>query len=275
MLEEIVSIAISASDEIMSVYAADFAVRSKQDRSPVTDADTRANTVILQSLERLTPDIPILSEESATIDYSVRRCWNRYWLVDPLDGTREFIKRNGEFTVNIALIESHQVTLGVVVAPVQKLVYLGHVAKGRAEKWSFRDWFGTRGRIIPATLRPRSLNEQNIVLLTSRSHVGVALEKAISNYKGVYPGVQTMEVGSSLKLCLLADGQADLYPKLGKTSEWDIAAGQAILQAAGGVVLNQDCCPLRYNTKPSLLNPNFIAVSDPKYDWRNNAPYFF
>ena len=266
LLAGLIPIVTAASNEIIEVYNGEYQVRNKADDSPVTDADLRANVAILDGLAKLSPHIPVVSEESSQASYKDRVNWSRYWLVDPLDGTREFIKRNDEFTVNIALVENHSVTLGVVGLPVQKVIYAGIVPDRKAVKMTADTLVDIEvRRFIPDCAR----------LLTSRSHIGEALNTAISQFADTCPSVELKAVGSSLKLCLLAEGQADIYPKLGPTSEWDTAAGQAVLEAAGGALWTRDGKTLRYNTGPSLLNPDFIAVSDSQYAWKLRAPVFF
>jgi len=275
LLAALVPIVSAASDKIIEVYQRSPATHYKEDGSPVTDADLQANAIILASLARLTPNIPVISEETAAVPYEERQGWNRFWLVDPLDGTREFIKRNDQFTVNIALVENGLVSMGLVGLPVQKIIYAGIVPR----KFAIKIPLDARNKepyaFGNADIRTRQLDEKHIILLTSRSHISGTLKDAISRFTGQYPGVEINAVGSSLKLCLLADGQADLYPKLGRTSEWDTAAGQAVLEAAGGAIWSGDGKILRYNSRESLLNPDFIAVSDSHYDWRNRATMFF
>ena len=265
----------AASNEIIEVYRRDPEVHKKADDSPVTDADLRANVIILAGLARLTPDIPIISEETAAASFQERQHWKRYWLVDPLDGTREFIKRNDEFTLNIALIENNRVCLGIVGLPIQKVIYAGIVPQKFAVKIPLNAQPVSADTYINAEISARPLDKNHITLLTSRSFIGGSLKGAISRFTSKFSGVEIKAVGSSLKLCLLAEGRADLYPKLGPTSEWDTAAGQAVLEAAGGGVLTRDGAALRYNLRESLLNPDFIAVSDPDYDWKYRAPMFF
>ncbi len=266
LLAALIPIVNKASDEIVKVYNSEYQIRSKSDDSPVTDADMLANAAILDGLARLSPDIPVLSEESSLPAYEERVNWARYWLVDPLDGTREFIKRNDEFTVNIALVENHSVTLGVVGLPVQKVIYAGLVPDCKAIKMTVA---------TQVDIQARKFDPDRAILLTSRSHVGEALKKAIAQFADASGSLEVKPVGSSLKLCLLAEGRADIYPKLGPTSEWDTAAGQAVLEAAGGALWTRDGKKLLYNTGDLLLNPDFVAVSDSQYAWKSHAPVFF
>jgi 3'(2'), 5'-bisphosphate nucleotidase len=260
----LIEIVRRAGDAILEIYNSDFAVEHKADESPLTQADLAAHHIIAAGLSALDASIPLLSEESRPPEYAVRRGWERYWLIDPLDGTKEFVNRNGEFTVNIALIENHRATFGVVGVPVRGLVYTGDVPRGLAQR------IGPDGT---EPLRGRPMDDgRPLVVVASRSHGGERLETYLDALKGIYPGVDRTPVGSSLKLCILAEGQADLYPRLGPTSEWDIAAAHAVLAAAGGALWAADGSPLEYNRKAELLNPEFIAASDGAYPWRDRLP---
>jgi 3'(2'), 5'-bisphosphate nucleotidase len=254
LLDEILAVAIEAGEKIMEVYNSDFAVTRKDDDSPLTLADLAAHKHIVESLGRLTPELPILSEEAADIDYDTRRKWNRYWLVDPLDGTKEFIKRNGEFTVNIALIEDGAPRLGVVHAPVLEVSYLAVQDVG-----CFRQKNAQREAI-----RTRAAREPPSLVVT-KSHRDAALDAFLTRV----PAHDAVSRGSSLKFCLVAEGSADFYPRTGPTSEWDTAAGHCVAEQAGAQVLTlPDWQPLRYNQKESLLNPGFVVIGDPAYGWR-------
>lgn len=241
-------IARRAGVAILGVYAEEFAVTRKADQSPLTLADMRAHEVIARGLQELTPGIPVLSEEGSEIPYAVRRQWPRYWLVDPLDGTKEFVSRNGEFTVNVALIENHAPVLGVVHVPVKDTTYAGEVGRGATRRIGSEAATDIRVRVpAPATLR----------IVGSRSH-SVDLGRHLPQL-----GPHTLlSIGSSLKFCLVAEGSADFYPRFGPTSEWDTAAAQAVVEAAGGAVVKSDGTPLRYNEKAELLNPDFFALGD-------------
>jgi 3'(2'), 5'-bisphosphate nucleotidase len=264
LLDALVAIVEEAGREIMRVYLSPFEVEKKADDSPLTQADLASHRSIKRALERLTPDVPMLSEEATLPDFATRRAWGRYWLVDPLDGTKEFVSRNGEFTVNIALIEAHEPILGVVGVPVQQTIYTGDVVARRAER---RDVNGIR--VVNGRRMDRAAE---LVVVASRSHGGERLEHYIDALSTRFPKVSRTPVGSSLKLCILAEGRADFYPRLGPTSEWDIAAAHAVLSAAGGAVWSFDRAPLRYNTKDSLLNPEFLAVADARFDWWSVLP---
>ena len=210
---------------------------------------------LLNGLHALTPDWPVLSEESARIDFSERAHWSRYWLVDPLDGTREFLSRNGEFTVNIALVEGHEPVLGVVYAPARDLLYYGIPGVGA---------FRVHGDepATPIVVQRHAASPVRIV--GSRSHRGDSLDRLLSQ---VGPH-ELIAVGSSLKLCMVAEGSADLYPRLGATSEWDTAAAHAVVLAAGGFVTDTAGSPLTYNSRPELLNPHFLVFADRERQWQ-------
>jgi len=255
LLPGVLEVARAAGRAILAVYArTDHGVETKADQSPLTAADRAANDVIVAGLAALAPGIPLWSEESANVDWDTRRHWSRFWLVDPLDGTKEFIKRNGEFTVNIALVQGHDPVLGVVHAPVLDRDYYGLAGGG-----AFRADAGGPGR--PIRVRTPALPPVRVA--GSRSHRGSSLDGIIARL-GEYALVS---MGSSLKFCLLAEGEADFYPRLGPTSEWDTAAAQAVVEAAGGAVVDLQGRPLRYNTRPEILNPHFIARGDPGRDW--------
>jgi 3'(2'), 5'-bisphosphate nucleotidase len=249
------AIARTAGAAIMHVYASDFVVEHKGDNSPLTAADLAAHRAILDGLHVLTPQIPVLSEESAEqAAWSVRQIWSRYWLVDPLDGTREFVKRNGEFTVNIALIEEQRPTLGVVFAPALGELY-----------WAWRggnSFFSTSTQSSGTPLQTRQ-RAVPLVIAGSRSHADARLVAALEKL-GSH---ELRPLGSSLKFCRTARGEVDLYVRYGLTSEWDTGAGQCVLEQAGGGVTDFAGAALRYNTKQSLLNPDFLAFGDSKIDW--------
>lgn len=262
--DDLIRITRDAGDAIMEVYRTDFDVETKSDESPVTKADLAAHHVIAAALAELTPDIPLLSEESTPPPFDVREGWQRYWLIDPLDGTREFINRNDQFTVNIALIEDGQPVFGTVGVPAQGLVYVGDTRSGEA----FVD--GPDGR---AKLAGRAMAAgRGVTVVASRTHGSERLERYIEALGQSYGGIDREPVGSSLKLCILARGEADLYPRLGLTSEWDIAAAHAVLKAAGGDVWAVDGSAIAYNKPDTFLNPEFYAVADSNFDWRGTLP---
>ena len=254
LLEAVQQIAVTAGARILEIYDSDFAIEHKDDKSPLTEADLAAHRTIVAGLQELTPDIPVLSEESASIPFAERSRWTRYWLVDPLDGTREFIKRNGEFTVNIALIHAGRAELGVVYVPVQRLCYFACAGGGA---------FKQAGDAAPERIRVRALSGGPVVVAGSRSHGGDSLQRFLGNL-GEH---ELVSLGSALKSCLVAEGRADIYPRLGPTSEWDTAAAQCVVEEAGGRVTGMDMQPLRYNTKDSLLNPHFFVFGDAGRDW--------
>jgi 3'(2'), 5'-bisphosphate nucleotidase len=264
LMDRVVDIVARAGDEILRVYRTDFDVTAKGDSSPLTQADLNAHRVIVAALAELTPDVPIVSEESVPPPFDIRGKWPRYWLVDPLDGTREFIARNGEFTVNVALIEGHQPVLGVVGIPAQDVIFTGDVQSSRAERRAGGGRTSLRSRRMRGTT--------SVAVVASRSHGGERLEQFIEQLRTRFANVERAPVGSSLKLCILAEGRADLYPRLGPTSEWDIAAAHAVLEAAGGRVATFDGEVLRYNAKESFLNPEFFAVGDPDFPWLEVMP---
>jgi len=247
LAEALVPVIRAAGEEVMAVYASDFQVTSKDDKSPVTEADGRAEAVILKALAALTPDVPVVAEESAAAGQVPTVGDGPFWLVDPLDGTKEFIKRNGEFTVNIGLIDQRTPILGLVLAPVLGTLYIGH-GPGTARM------VGADGRAQPiACRRP---GPDGLVVLASRSHGdGGSMDAYLSRYTVA----DRVSAGSSLKFCRLAEGVADLYPRLAPTCEWDTAAAHAVVLAAGGTVETEDGAPLGYAKNARFLNPHFIA----------------
>ncbi len=254
MLQDVIAIARQAGTAIMSVYEQDIKVQHKQDNSPLTQADLAAHDIIESGLAALVPELPVLSEESAAIPYATRQQWDQYWLVDPLDGTREFIKRNGEFTVNIALIENHCPVLGVVYAPALNLLFYAEKGQG-----AYRQ-FGSKP---VQAIQAREFQPYQVTVAGSRSH---ASEELLHFLDRMGPHM-LISMGSSLKICLVAEGRADVYPRLGLTSEWDTAAAQCVLEEAGGKLMGLDGRPFRYNLKESLLNPHFFAVGAGDHDW--------
>ncbi|MFM5140517.1 3'(2'),5'-bisphosphate nucleotidase CysQ [Aeromonas rivipollensis] len=244
-ISELEPIARAAGDAILTIYRQPFAVEFKQDESPLTAADQGAHEVIVQALARLTPDIPVLSEESDAETMQARLGWSRYWLVDPLDGTKEFVSRNGEFTVNIALIEESRPVWGLVYAPVLDKLWYGGKGVGA---WRVAD--GTHKAI---QTRPHEAGQAWRVV-GSRNH----LSQATLDYLAPLGEVELVSMGSSLKFCIIAEGGAELYPRLAPTCEWDTAAAQAVLEGAGGSVTQLDGTALAYN-KQNILNPWFVA----------------
>jgi 3'(2'), 5'-bisphosphate nucleotidase len=255
LLPAVLRLVADAGQAILGVYAGAHEIEYKSDDSPITRADRAAHVILSAGLARLTPGIPVLSEEAAEQHArEVRGQWREFWLVDPLDGTREFISRNGEFTVNVALVRDHRPVLGVVGAPVLGLTFYGAEGVG-----AFRAQAGEAP--TPIHVRPAA---NPLVVVGSRSHRGDSLDGVLARL-GAH---ELRPMGSSLKFCLVAEGSADFYPRLGPTSEWDTAAAQAVVEAAGGAVTTLDGRPLRYNERDTLLNPHFLAVGDTSRDWR-------
>lgn len=248
----VVDIAKLAGAKILQVYHSDdFAVETKTDASPVTQADFAANEIIVSELNKITPQLPVLSEEAADISFAERSQWQCYWLVDPLDGTREFIKKSGEFSVNIALIENHRPILGVIYVPVENVCYFA------AENYGV---FQQQDDQAPTSLQVRSWSPTQLAVLMSRYSDIERFDNILSQFDGC----QIERLSSSIKFGLIATGKFDLYPRLGPTSEWDTAAGQCIVEQAGGSVVDFTGQPLRYNTKESLTNPQFLVLGDGK-----------
>ena len=255
LLAKVSDIARRAGAQILAEYASGSSeVTLKEDASPLTRADLRAHRVIADALGALTPDIPLLSEESAQVPFAVRALWARHWLVDPLDGTKEFLARNGQFTVNIALIEADTPVLGVVHVPASATTYQGLPASGA--------WCEVAGE-APRAIRVAERSARPVRVVGSRSHRGDSLDGFLARL-GAH---ELVPVGSSLKFCLVAQGAADVYPRLGPTNGWDTAAAHAVALAAGATVCALDGEPLRYNTGAQLLNPHFVVYGARDHDW--------
>ena len=250
----LVALARQAGDAILEVYATDFDVQAKDDNSPLTQADMASHRVIDAGLRSLTPDVPVISEESGLPGFAERSQWMRYWLIDPLDGTREFVKRNGEFTVNIALIENHRPILGIVHVPVQNKTYTGCEGAGATVSVADGD---------PQPIQVAATSGTPVRVVGSRSHRGESLDA----YLEALGDFEMLPMGSSLKFCVIAEGKADIYPRLGPTSEWDTAAAQAVVEQAGGAVVELDGKPLAYNAKADILNPFFLVQGPRDNDW--------
>lgn len=254
--EGVIALARDAAAKIMAVYEGEFAVEHKDDRSPLTAADLASHHCIVAGLEKLAPDIPILSEESAgDVPAVVRREWRRLWLVDPLDGTREFIKRNGEFTVNIALIDDGVPVFGVVQQPATGALWWGARGVGA---------FKREGE-VDAPIHVRAPASAPLRVAASRSHRDERTEAFMARMGDVEP----VGVGSSLKFCMLAEGAIDVYPRFAPTSEWDTAAAQCVLEAAGGAVVDPRGRALAYNQRDTILNGDFIALGDTSLPWKD------
>ena len=256
-IEKLIKISKNAGDAIMDIYESEFDVNFKSDQSPLTKADILSNKIICQSLKKITPDVPILSEESSSIPYRERSKWNQYWLIDPLDGTKEFIKKNGEFTTNIALIYKNRPIFGMIHVPVSNEIFWGSKEMGS---------YHINGSSL-SNKKKISVSQKtndNLRIVSSRSHPSGDLKRLLDKLENF----ELVSIGSSLKFCLIAKGEANCYPRLGPTSEWDIAAGDAILSSAGGTVCDMRGNPILYNRNKSFLNPNFLASSD-KIDEKN------
>ena len=258
-IDPLVKLEEEAGRAILEVYGTNFAVEEKDDQSPLTKADLASNDLIVAGLQKLTPDIPIITEEAGLPDFEERRQWNCYWLIDPLDGTKEFVNRNGEFTVNIALIRDHVPVLGVVHVPVSKATYIGCEGPGAELREP-----GKEPRSISVALE----SESPVRVVGSRSHRGDSLNRFLENLGDF----EMHPMGSSLKFCQIASGAADIYPRLGPTSEWDTAAAQAVVEQAGGQVIELDGKPLSYNVKADILNPHFLVLGPQDHDWLGLVP---
>ena len=251
MLERVISVCKKAGEEILEVYSRDFTVEEKEDKTPVTEADRRAHRVIFEELK--SSGIPIISEEGKSIPYVERKKWKRFWLVDPLDGTKEFIKKNGEFTVNVALVEDGEPILGVVYAPALEIIYFAEKGNGayrevkcKTEKLPVGEW-----------------RRKNLRVVVSRSHSNEETEKFLKNLRSKFGELLYLSKGSSLKICMVAEGSADVYPRIGPTMEWDTGAGHAVAKESGCDLFLYEKGklgePLRYN-KPDLRNPSFVCL---------------
>jgi len=266
LLDKVIAISVEAGEAILEVYNAsgELEVDTKSDDSPVTAADLAAHKILAPALEALLDGVPVLSEEGEMPSYDTRSQWDRYWIIDPLDGTKEFIRRNGEFTVNVALIEHGEPVLGVVHVPVLDITYAGAKSLGAIK----RDASGEKAIAVRA-MQPRLDDKQPIEIVASRSHGAGAVDALLERIEGSLGETGLKNMGSSLKLCLVAEGAADLYPRLALTCEWDTAAAQAVVEAAGGIVVDEQFNLLRYNQKDELLNPFFYVIGDQSFDWKS------
>ena len=264
LLPDVIKIAKQAGDAIMTIYTdenEDFGISKKADNSPLTKADLLSNDVITKGLKELAPEIPILSEESKQTEYAERSGWSRFWLVDPIDGTKEFIKRNGEFTVNIALIDGSKPVMGVVHAPARTTTYWGAEGSGA---------FKQSGDADAEPMQVSNTHEglDAVTVVASRSHAGPETVAFLEKLESATGPLNKVSAGSSLKLCLVASGEAQLYPRFGPTMEWDTAAAHAVVLQAGGTVCNMDGEPLQYN-KENLLNPFFVVSDASGLNWKD------
>ncbi|MES2869283.1 MAG: 3'(2'),5'-bisphosphate nucleotidase CysQ [Pseudomonadota bacterium] len=260
LLAPVIALVHRAGEAILPFWRADVAVTAKSDDSPVTAADLAAHHVLLDGLTALDPSIPVLSEEDANIPQSVRAGWTRWWLVDPLDGTKEFISGSEEFTVNVALIENGRVVFGVVSMPTSGRCYYGGAGLGA--------WRADADVIAPISVRNLPPAGEALVVVASRRHSSPEQERLLAGLEACVGTLQMANIGSSLKFCLLAEGAADCYPRLAPTSQWDTAAAQGVLEGAGGVVLQLDGESFSYPARESLLNASFLALPA-KALWRD------
>ena len=258
-IQKINHIAQEAGDKIMRIYQQDFEVNYKKDNSPLTKADIKSNEIIVKSLKELYPKIPILSEENKEVPYNIRKNWEYFWLIDPLDGTKEFVKKNGEFTINIALIYKDTPVLGIVYAPTLEILYYAQKEKG-----AFKQEKNRKPQRLPICT---NTNNDILKVIVSKSHYNQETKDFVNNLKNKFKKtIEFIRIGSSLKLCLIAEGKADIYPRLAPTMEWDIAAGQAIVEQTGGEVVEYNTqTPLKYN-KENLLNPWFMVKRTKQFD---------
>ncbi|MGE3919628.1 MAG: 3'(2'),5'-bisphosphate nucleotidase CysQ [Gammaproteobacteria bacterium] len=257
ILPSTIDLAKNAGQAILSLYNQEqpILVELKADASPVTQADRDAHQIIKVGLEQITKGIPILSEEADEISFSIREQWEKYWLIDPLDGTKEFIHRTDDFTVNIALIENHVPILGVVYAPVFDLCYYASYTHGAYKQ---------EGTNETQRIHVRKCELDHITVAMSRRHGSDAVKNFLTDLKPE----EVLPRGSSIKSCLVAEGKADIYPCLGKTSEWDMAAAQMVVTEAGGIMIDLEGMPLKFNMKSSLLNPPLLILGDSTFDWK-------
>ncbi len=254
MIENVKSIAAEAGQAILSFYGQPIPVEKKSDDSPLTKADLAAHNVIIKGLKALDDSIPIMSEEASEVPFETREKWERFWVVDPMDGTKEFIKQTGEFTVNIALVHRGKPILGVVYVPAQNLYYWAEQGKGA---------FKQQGEEAAFSIKVRSSDKDSLSIVASRDHAGPMVQELLQRF----PGSETKSMGSSLKFCLVAEGKADIYLRDVPTMEWDTAAAQCIVEQAGGVVQDIEGKTLSYN-KRVLRNPSIVTLGSSGFVWR-------
>ncbi|MCN4145337.1 MAG: 3'(2'),5'-bisphosphate nucleotidase CysQ [Thiohalomonas sp.] len=263
VLPAAIELARLAGQKILEIYETDFKIEDKKDNTPVTTADFVANELIVQTLSELTPHIPILSEESDEIPYEERSTWETYWLVDPLDGTRAFIEKTGEFSVNIALIYRHNPVIGVIYSPVKKCSF--YACKGNG---AFYLNDADQVQQIQVCAQCPVDEPRKIIIAGTHSAGSPALQAFFDNLEKEFNGYELKYMGSSLKSCMVAQGEADIYARLGPTSEWDTAAAQCIVEEAGGLITDTNMQALTYNTKESVLNPDFFVFGDRSVCWQ-------
>lgn len=256
LTQQALAIARQAGERIVEVYHGEFEVAIKDDQTPVTTADMAAHEIIVDGLSALEPAFPVLSEESGEVPYTERHEWACHWLVDPLDGTREFLRRNGEFSVNIALVADNRPLLGVIVAPVLGIAYYASRGQGAYKQ---------RGSeaAVPIHVRDAPAGDALVVARSHNRDIGPRMRRFLDRLGGY----REINMGSALKSCLVAEGRADVYMRFGPTGEWDTAAAQCIVEEAGGQITDTRMCHLRYNTRESLINPHFLVVGDSRRDW--------
>ena len=252
-IKKINNIAKKAGNKIMKIYQKDFEVNYKNDNSPLTKADIESNNIITENLKKLYPEIPILSEENKEVPYNTRKNWEYFWLIDPLDGTKEFIKKNGEFTINIALIHKDTAVVGVIYAPALEILYYAQKEKGVFKQ--------EKNKILQRLSIDDHPNNDTLKVIVSKSHYNQETEECVNHLKNRYKKpIEFIRIGSSLKFCIIAEGKADIYPRLSPTMEWDTAAGQAIVEESKGKITKYKTKEfIRYN-KRNLLNPYFIVT---------------
>lgn len=257
-----INAALKGGEEILEVYKSEFAVEHKEDKTPLTQADKNAHLAIAKLLEAT--NLPVLSEEGKQTSYEIRKTWKQFWMVDPLDGTREFVKRNGEFTVNIALIENGEATMGVIYVPVTEELYFSDLGLGAFKAIGFDELnihhSSLNTLVEKADKLPLKQNRKNFIVVGSRSHMSPETEAYINEQKEIHAEVDMLSKGSSLKLCMVAEGSADSYPRFAPTMEWDTAAGQAIAVASGAEVLNWETKKRMLYNKENLLNTWFLVA---------------
>jgi 3'(2'), 5'-bisphosphate nucleotidase len=253
LVSAVADVAREAGRATLKFYGGALSIDRKGDDSPLTAADKASHTLLLEALRRLTPGVPVLSEESSETEVAERRQWDTFWLVDPLDGTKEFIKGTGEFTVNIALVSGSEPVMGVVHVPVTGVTYWGRKGAGA---------FMAHTGQAPVAIHTRPAKLERLVIVASKDHAGPQVEALLKRLTTA----STANMGSSLKFCLVAEGKADFYPRLAPTCEWDTGAAQCVLEAAGGAVTDTGGQRLAYN-KEQLTNPSFLAFGDPRQDW--------
>jgi 3'(2'), 5'-bisphosphate nucleotidase len=256
LIEPVQKIAQEASRRILEIYASSFSINIKADQSPVTAADLASHDCIIGGLKALTPDIPVLSEEASDVSFPERRGWKCLWLVDPLDGTREFIRRNDQFSINIALVIGHEAVFGLILSPVSGVCYYACSTSGAFKK--------SPNKLLPQRIYTARVCQYPVRVISSYSSYRTRCFQEYLGHLGYY---EHLALGGALKSCLIAEGKADLYPRFGPTGEWDTAAAQVILEQAGGYMTDMQLRPLRYNVSPILINPDFFAFGDPTHNW--------